>query len=164
MARLSIKLQSCHVEGFRISELYKILGVPFPITSELVKNRKNRVAQGFEMIYIRLKLAKGKILMKTTSLFQASDDYDRIEKAIKFIEKNLSSQPDLKNIADHIGLSEFHFQRLFSRWVGISPKRFLQFLTKEYAKQLLQQSANLLDVTYEAGLSSPGRLHDLFVT
>jgi AraC family transcriptional regulator of adaptative response/methylated-DNA-[protein]-cysteine methyltransferase len=102
--------------------------------------------------------------MKTIYLSQASEDYERIEKAIKFIENNLSSQPDLKAIATHIGLSEYHFQRLFSRWVGISPKRFLQFLTKEYAKQLLQQSANLLDVTYEAGLSSPGRLHDLFVT
>ena len=102
--------------------------------------------------------------MKTTYLSQASEDYERIEKAIKFIENNLSSQPDLKAIATHIGLSEYHFQRLFSRWVGISPKRFLQFLTKEYAKQLMQQSANLLDVTYEAGLSSPGRLHDLFVT
>ena len=102
--------------------------------------------------------------MKTPSLSQASDDYDRIEKAIKFIEKNFSSQPDLKEIAAHIDLSEYHFQRLFSRWVGISPKRFLQFLTKEYAKQLLEGSANLLDVTYEAGLSSPGRLHDLFVT
>lgn len=103
--------------------------------------------------------------MKTTSLLsQASEDYDRIEKAIKFIEQNFSNQPDLKEIADHIGLSEFHFQRLFGRWVGISPKRFLQFLTKEYAKQLLENSVNLLDVTYEAGLSSPGRLHDLFVT
>jgi len=102
--------------------------------------------------------------MKNNSFTQASGDYDRIEKAIKFIEKNFSYQPDLKVIADHIGLSEYHFQRLFSRWVGISPKRFLQFLTKEYAKHLLENSVNLLDVTYEAGLSSPGRLHDLFVT
>jgi AraC family transcriptional regulator of adaptative response/methylated-DNA-[protein]-cysteine methyltransferase len=61
-------------------------------------------------------------------------------------------------------VSEYHFQRLFSRWVGISPKRFLQFLTKEYAKALLEKSINLLDVTYESGLTSPGRLHDLFVT
>lgn len=102
--------------------------------------------------------------MTPTSLSQASSDYDRIEKAIKFIEKNLSRQPDLKEIADHIGLSEYHFQRMFGRWVGISPKRFLQFLTKEYAKQLLENSSNLLDVTYDSGLSSPGRLHDLFVT
>ena len=101
--------------------------------------------------------------MKTEALLQASEDYERIEKAIKFLETNFPSQPGLKEIAAHIGLSEFHFQRLFSRWVGISPKRFLQFLTKEYAKHLLEDSINLLDVTYEAGLSSPGRLHDLFV-
>ena len=101
--------------------------------------------------------------MKTDALLQASEDYERIEKAIKFLETNFSAQPGLKEIADHIGLSEFHFQRLFSRWVGISPKRFLQFLTKEYAKHLLEDSINLLDVTYEAGLSSPGRLHDLFI-
>ncbi len=101
--------------------------------------------------------------MKTDALMQASDDYERIEKSIKFLETNFPSQPGLKEIAAHIGLSEFHFQRLFSRWVGISPKRFLQFLTKEYAKHLLEDSVNLLDVTYEAGLSSPGRLHDLFV-
>ena len=101
--------------------------------------------------------------MKTDALFQASEDYERIEKSIKFLETNFPSQPGLKEIAAHIGLSEFHFQRLFSRWVGISPKRFLQFLTKEYAKHLLEKSINLLDVTYEAGLSSPGRLHDLFV-
>jgi AraC family transcriptional regulator of adaptative response/methylated-DNA-[protein]-cysteine methyltransferase len=101
--------------------------------------------------------------MRTDTLLQASEDYERIEKAIKFLETNFSVQPGLKEIADHIGLSEFHFQRLFSRWVGISPKRFLQFLTKEYAKHLLENSVNLLDVTYEAGLSSPGRLHDLFV-
>jgi len=62
-----------------------------------------------------------------------------------------------------VNLSEFHFQRLFSRWVGISPKRFLQYLTKEYAKKLLDESRNILDATYDAGLSSPGRLHDLFI-
>ena len=98
------------------------------------------------------------------SLSQASVDYDRVEKAIKFIETSFPSRPGLKEIAAHIGLSEYHFQRLFSRWVGISPKRFLQFLTKEYAKKLLEDAVNLLDVTYEAGLTSPGRLHDLFVT
>ena len=101
--------------------------------------------------------------MKTDALLQASEDYERIEKSIKFLETNFPAQPGLKEVAAHIGLSEFHFQRLFSRWVGISPKRFLQFLTKEYAKHLLEDSVNLLDVTYEAGLSSPGRLHDLFI-
>ena len=102
--------------------------------------------------------------MKTEALLQANEDYERIEKSIKFLESNFPSQPGLKEVADHVGLSEFHFQRLFSRWVGISPKRFLQFLTKEYAKKLLQSDTNLLDVTYEAGLTSPSRLHDLFVT
>jgi AraC family transcriptional regulator of adaptative response/methylated-DNA-[protein]-cysteine methyltransferase len=102
--------------------------------------------------------------MKSDALLQANEDYGRIEKAIKFLETNFPSQPGLKEVAAHIGLSEYHFQRLFSRWVGISPKRFLQFLTKEYAKKLLDNSTNLLDVTYGAGLTSPGRLHDLFVT
>ncbi len=102
--------------------------------------------------------------MYATNLSQAALDYDRIENAIQYLETHFHSQPSLSEIADQIGLSEYHFQRLFSRWVGISPKRFLQFLTKEYAKQLLENSTNLLDVTYETGLSSPGRLHDLFVT
>jgi AraC family transcriptional regulator of adaptative response/methylated-DNA-[protein]-cysteine methyltransferase len=102
--------------------------------------------------------------MSRESFSQANADYERIEKAVKYIEANFPAQPGLREIADHIGLSEFHFQRLFSSWVGISPKRFLQFLTKEYAKTLLESHRNLLDVTYEAGLTSPSRLHDLFVT
>jgi AraC family transcriptional regulator of adaptative response/methylated-DNA-[protein]-cysteine methyltransferase len=102
--------------------------------------------------------------MKTEVFSQASIDYKRIEKAIQFIAENFHSQPSLKEIAGNIHVSEFHFQRLFTRWVGISPKRFLQFLTKEYAKTLLEKSINLLDVTYESGLTSPGRLHDLFVS
>ena len=95
---------------------------------------------------------------------QMSKDYNRIEKAIKFLETNFHRQPSLPEIAESVNLSEFHFQRLFSRWVGISPKRFLQFLTKEYAKKLIEHSNNILDLTYDSGLSSPGRLHDLFVT
>ncbi|HEX6384248.1 MAG TPA: methylated-DNA--[protein]-cysteine S-methyltransferase [Anaerolineae bacterium] len=95
---------------------------------------------------------------------QASADYARIEQAIWFIEQNVQSQPGLKEVADHVGLSEYHFQRLFTRWAGISPKRFLQFLTLQYTKELLAESKSLLDATYEAGLSSPGRLHDLFIT
>jgi AraC family transcriptional regulator of adaptative response/methylated-DNA-[protein]-cysteine methyltransferase len=102
--------------------------------------------------------------MKTEAFSQAALDYERIEKAIQFLADNFHSQPNLKEIAVKIHLSEYHLQRLFSRWVGISPKRFLQFLTKEYAKTLLEKSINLLDVTYESGLTSPGRLHDLFVS
>ncbi|RPH62641.1 MAG: methylated-DNA--[protein]-cysteine S-methyltransferase [Chloroflexi bacterium] len=94
---------------------------------------------------------------------QLSDDYQRIEQAIQYLEKNYQYQPELREIAESIGLSEYHFQRLFTRWVGISPKRFLQFLTKEGAKDLLRRSS-VLNATYSVGLSSPGRLHDLFVT
>ena len=95
---------------------------------------------------------------------QLSEDYARVEQAILFIERHIHQQPSLAEVAASINLSEYHFQRLFTRWVGISPKRFLQFLTKEYAKELLERSEDLLAVAYETGLSSPGRLHDLFVT
>jgi AraC family transcriptional regulator, regulatory protein of adaptative response / methylated-DNA-[protein]-cysteine methyltransferase len=100
---------------------------------------------------------------KITSGEQLSRDYEIVEKAIAFIEAHHEAQPSLAAIASAVNLSEFHFQKIFSRWVGISPKRFLQFLTKEHAKKLLKQSRNLLDVTYDSGLSSPGRLHDLFI-
>ena len=102
--------------------------------------------------------------MSAEAFSQTSIDYQRIERAIQFLAENFHAQPSLKEIAAKIHVSEYHFQRLFSRWVGISPKRFLQFLTKEYAKTLLEKSINLLDVTYESGLTSPGRLHDLFVS
>ena len=90
-------------------------------------------------------------------------DYNIVERAIDYIENHYEQQPSLADVAASVSLSEFHFQRLFSRWVGISPKRFLQYLTKEYAKKLLDESRNLLDVTFDTGLSSPGRLHDLFI-
>lgn len=99
-----------------------------------------------------------------TDFHQLSEDYRRIEQAIQYLEKHANIQPELGEIASAVGLSEYHFQRIFSRWAGISPKRFLQFITKEGAKNLLAQSENLLDTTYGVGLSSLGRLHDLFVT
>ena len=92
-----------------------------------------------------------------------SQDYQLIEQATRFIEANAHRQPELDEVAAAVGLSEYHFQRTFTRWAGISPKRFLQFLTKENAKELLTQSENLLDTTHQVGLSSLGRLHDLFV-
>ena len=95
---------------------------------------------------------------------ELSEDYLRIEQAILYLENHYKDQPSLEEVAASIGLSEFHFQRIFTRWAGISPKRFLQFLTKESAKDLLERSENLLDATYQVGLSSLGRLHDLFVT
>jgi AraC family transcriptional regulator of adaptative response/methylated-DNA-[protein]-cysteine methyltransferase len=99
-----------------------------------------------------------------TDLKQLSDDYLRIEQAILYLENHYKDQPSLEEIAANLGLSEYHFQRIFTRWAGVSPKRFLQFLTKEGAKDLLDQSENLLDTTHQVGLSSLGRLHDLFVT
>jgi len=95
---------------------------------------------------------------------QLSDDYRRVEQAIRFLEANYLDQPELEEVAASIGLSEYHFQRLFTRWVGISPKRFLQYLTKEHAKHLLRRSGDLLEAAYASGLSGPGRLHDLFVS
>ena len=97
------------------------------------------------------------------NLKQLSDDYLRIEQAILYLENHYKDQPSLDDIASNIGLSEYHFQRLFTRWAGVSPKRFLQFLTKENAKGLLDRSENLLDTTHQTGLSSLGRLYDLFV-
>lgn len=91
-------------------------------------------------------------------------NFQRIEKAIHFISENHKGQPELEQIAAHLGLSPFHFQRLFQEWAGVSPKLFLQFLTAEYAKKILRESgASLLDTTEEVGLSSVSRLHDLFI-
>jgi AraC family transcriptional regulator of adaptative response/methylated-DNA-[protein]-cysteine methyltransferase len=91
------------------------------------------------------------------------DDYTRIERAILYLEENFRRQPSLTEIARKVNLSEYHFHRLFTRWAGISPKRFLQFLTAEHAMRLLRESADVLDAAYETGLSGAGRLHDLVV-
>ncbi len=90
-------------------------------------------------------------------------DYDRIAQAISFITDRVNSQPTLDEIAEHIHLSPFHFQRLFCRWAGVTPKRFLQTLTLERAKQLLSESKSLLEVSDSLGLSSGSRLYDHFV-
>ena len=100
---------------------------------------------------------------KTVDFEQLNDDYQRIEQAIQFLDEHRTEQPELDEVARAVNLSEYHFQRLFTRWVGISPKRFLQFLTKEHARELLDRSGSLLETAYAAGLSGPGRLHDLFV-
>jgi AraC family transcriptional regulator of adaptative response/methylated-DNA-[protein]-cysteine methyltransferase len=91
-------------------------------------------------------------------------DYIRIERALGFLAEHAGAQPTLAQVAEHVGLSEHHLQRVFTRWAGISPKRFLQFQTVESAKALLRDSRSVLDTTYSTGLSSGGRLHDLFVT
>jgi AraC family transcriptional regulator of adaptative response/methylated-DNA-[protein]-cysteine methyltransferase len=92
------------------------------------------------------------------------EDYERIAQAIVFMRQHHLSQPDLATVAQHLHISEYHFQRLFTQWAGVSPKRFLQYLTIEYAKSKITQTKSLLDLTLDVGLSSPGRLHDLFVT
>jgi AraC family transcriptional regulator of adaptative response/methylated-DNA-[protein]-cysteine methyltransferase len=90
-------------------------------------------------------------------------DYDRIAAAIRFIGKSAKEQPSLEGIAAHIGLSPWHFQRLFTRWAGVSPKRFLQHVTVEAAKRCLEESAPILETAFAVGLSGPSRLHDLFI-
>lgn len=91
-----------------------------------------------------------------------TNDYARIERAIRFLD----SHPDasLEQVAGDAGLSPFHFHRLFSRWAGVSPKRFQQFQSVVEARRLLREGRSVLDATYTAGLTSPGRLHDLMVT
>lgn len=91
-------------------------------------------------------------------------DYERIARAIGYLQRHAGNQPDLSSVARQLHLSEHHFQRLFTRWAGVSPKRFLQYLTVEHAKARLDASHSLLDLASEVGLSGPGRLHDLFVS
>lgn len=91
-------------------------------------------------------------------------DYERIEKAIVFLKENFKQQPGLDEVAKQVYLSPFHFQRLFREWAGVSPKKFLQFISVEYAKGLLQQQRPLADVSFETGLSGTSRLHDLFIS
>ncbi|HEY0654225.1 MAG TPA: methylated-DNA--[protein]-cysteine S-methyltransferase [Chryseosolibacter sp.] len=91
-------------------------------------------------------------------------NYQRIEQAIKYLENNFQKQPDLDELAEKVHLSPFHFQRLFTEWAGISPKRFLQFLTVDFLKDRLQQSRSLIEAADMAGLSSQSRVYDLFTT
>src|SRR5258708_9069142 len=91
-------------------------------------------------------------------------NYDRIATAIEYMKTHFKEQPDLNEVAEKVHLSPFHFQRLFSEWAGVSPKKFLQYLSIGYAKSLLQnKGATLFDTAFETGLSGTGRLHDLFI-
>lgn len=91
--------------------------------------------------------------------------YEIIAKAIEYIHDNFKTQPSLSEIADFIGLSPTHFQRIFTEWAGISPKKFLQYLSVEHAKSILKNSSHnhIFDATFDTGLSSTSRLHDLFI-
>jgi len=95
---------------------------------------------------------------------QENINYHRIEDAINYIKLNFKDQPNLDEVAEKVHLSPFHFQRLFTDWAGISPKKFLQYLSLDYAKNLLKNNqATLFDTAFETGLSGTGRLHDLFI-
>jgi AraC family transcriptional regulator of adaptative response/methylated-DNA-[protein]-cysteine methyltransferase len=91
-------------------------------------------------------------------------DFSRVEQAIHYLESHALEQPDLQALARHVGLSEYHFQRLFRRWAGVTPKDFLQCLTLNHAKELLSESRSLLATSQELGLSGTSRLHDLFLS
>ena len=91
-------------------------------------------------------------------------NYLRIEQAIQYLEKNFQRQPELDDVAEKVHLSPFHFQRIFTDWAGISPKRFLQYLTVDFLKDKLKQSKNLVEAAEHAGLSSQSRVYDLFTT
>lgn len=114
----------------------------------------HRVASGIKFLEARRAMTTGP---------QALRDYHRIEAVIRYLEAHAGEQPSLQDAAAAVGLSEFHLQRLFRRWAGVSPKRFLQYLTIEHAKRALREGLSVLAAAYEAGLSGPGRLHDLFV-
>jgi AraC family transcriptional regulator of adaptative response/methylated-DNA-[protein]-cysteine methyltransferase len=100
----------------------------------------------------------------TVTANEKNINYDRIEKAISYLEQNFRSQPDLDEVAEKVNLSPFHFQRIFAEWAGISPKRFLQYLTVNFLKERLQHTKNLVEAAEDAGLSSQSRVYDLFTT
>lgn len=89
--------------------------------------------------------------------------YEQVAEAIRYLTNTFREQPTLTQLAEQANLSEFHFQRLFTEWAGVSPKKFAQYLTLDYAKTQLRQGVSLAEATYDAGLSGTGRLHDLFV-
>jgi len=94
----------------------------------------------------------------------SQSDFTRVAEAIRYLCRQAREQPSLAEVAARAGVSEFHFQRIFQKWAGISPKRFLQYLTLREAKELLLESRSVLEASLEVGLSSPSRLHDLFVS
>lgn len=95
---------------------------------------------------------------------ETPDDYDVVRQVIEYVTETWREQPSLEAIAERVRMEPTRLQKLFTRWAGLSPKAFLQAITLDHARALLEQSATVLDTTYEVGLSGPGRLHDLFVT
>jgi len=93
---------------------------------------------------------------------QETYNYEKIAKAIEFITTNVKQQPSLFEVAEEVSISQFHFQRLFSEWAGVSPKKFLQYITADYLKGKIKESSNLVELAESAGLSSQSRVYDLF--
>lgn len=125
------------------------------INSAFQDNRKIRVEMSAQKSY--------NIAMMNEN-YELSEQYKTVEKAIGYLEENFQDQPSLEEIAASVHLSKYHFQRIFKRWAGVTPSQFLHYLTVKYAKERLREAQSVLDTTVDAGLSSPGRLHDLFVT
>ncbi|WP_245542602.1 helix-turn-helix domain-containing protein [Segetibacter koreensis] len=95
---------------------------------------------------------------------QDETNFSRIAVAIEYIKSNFKTQPGLEEVAEKINVSPFHFQRMFTDWAGVSPKKFLQYITVEHAKKMLKENnATLFDTAFQTGLSGTGRLHDLFI-
>src|ERR1700761_8179227 len=95
---------------------------------------------------------------------QEKINYDRIANAIEYYKSNFREQPTLEDVAEHVHLSPFHFQRMFKQWAGVTPKQFLQYLSIEHAKEVIkQEDVSVLETALETGLSGGGRLHDLFI-
>jgi len=105
-----------------------------------------------------------KEMTEKINLNQSAQDYQRIEAAIQYLDQNYHNQPSLDEIAASVYLSKYHFQRLFKRWAGVSPTQFMHYLTVEYAKEQLRKSHTIFETSLEIGLSSPSRLHDLFIS
>ena len=104
------------------------------------------------------------IMMSAINLNEQSENYQRVADAIQYLERNFRDQPNLDEVAAGLNLSKYHFQRIFKSWAGVTPSQFSHYLTLEYAKERLRESRSILETSMEAGLSGPGRLHDLFVT
>jgi len=95
---------------------------------------------------------------------QETINFQRIAEAIEYINSNFKTQPNLDELAEKVHLSPFHFQRMFTQWAGVSPKKFLQYISIEHAKGILKdKKSTLFDAAFETGLSGTGRLHDLFI-
>ena len=103
-------------------------------------------------------------MILTANTNETNTNYQRIEQAIQYLEENFQRQPELDEVAEKVHLSPFHFQRIFTEWAGISPKRFLQFLTIDFLKGKLSESKNIVEAAEAAGLSSQSRVYDLFTT